>query len=189
MSQSARTRTSDAFRTSPGNVVLFTSDVSARGVDYPGTTLVVQLGLPSSRETYVHRLGRTARAGLEGKGMLLLCEYEEPFLRNQLKGLPIKRVDLGPLPVPADVGWADSVARALKQVPDNEGLTLRAQQCYAAWLGYMKGHTKVTGWTPVELVREANEFAAQLGLLEQPRLQKKTVGKMGLKGVPGLLLE
>ncbi|CAJ0765984.1 24419_t:CDS:2, partial [Entrophospora sp. SA101] len=41
--------------------------VSARGVDYPGVTLVLQIGAPSSREQYIHRLGRTGRAGKEGE--------------------------------------------------------------------------------------------------------------------------
>jgi ATP-dependent RNA helicase MSS116 len=37
--------------------VLFSSDVSARGVDYPNVTHVLQFGLPASREQYIHRLG------------------------------------------------------------------------------------------------------------------------------------
>lgn len=82
MSQPARTRTSDAFRSARANAVLFTSDVSARGVDYPDTTLVIQLGATTDRETYIHRLGRTARAGTRGEGLLLLTEEEAPFLHN-----------------------------------------------------------------------------------------------------------
>jgi ATP-dependent RNA helicase MSS116 len=39
------------------------------------------------------------------------------------------------------------------------------------------------------LVLQANDFAKDVGLVEQPSLQKKTVGKMGLKGVPGLKIE
>ena len=48
--------------------VLLSSDVSARGVDYPDVTLVLQLGSPSSTEQYIHRLGRTGRAGKRGRG-------------------------------------------------------------------------------------------------------------------------
>jgi ATP-dependent RNA helicase MSS116, mitochondrial len=189
MSQSARTRTSDAFRGSDGNVVMFTSDVSARGVDYPGCTLIVQVGLPSSRETYVHRLGRTARAGTSGKGVLLLCDYESEFLRKDLKGLPIELVDLGPMPAPGEVQWADAVSKARISVAKNSDVSLRAEQCYGAWLGYMNGHCKVLNWTKEQLVQEANQFAEQIGLPEAPALMKKTVGKMGLKGVPGLRLQ
>jgi ATP-dependent RNA helicase MSS116 len=62
--------------------VLFTSDVSARGMDYDNVTLVVQFGVASSREQFIHRLGRTARAGKEGRAVLLLSHEEAPFQRR-----------------------------------------------------------------------------------------------------------
>lgn len=54
LAQNQRARISDQFRRSL-KTVLVTSDVSARGVDYPGVGLVIQLGIPTSREQYVHR--------------------------------------------------------------------------------------------------------------------------------------
>ncbi|KAL4204193.1 hypothetical protein AMTRI_Chr01g130910 [Amborella trichopoda] len=87
--QSYRTRVSDEFRKSKG-LILVTSDVSARGVDYPDVTLVIQMGLPSDREQYIHRLGRTGRKGKEGKGLLLLAPWEEYFL-SIIKDLPITK--------------------------------------------------------------------------------------------------
>ena len=68
-SQGHRTKAADAFRESKCGVMM-SSDVSARGLDYPDVTLVVQVGLPSSKEQYIHRLGRTARAGKTGEGLL-----------------------------------------------------------------------------------------------------------------------
>ena len=56
-SQGNRTYTSKLFRQLDKGI-LFTTDVSARGVDYPGVTHVVQFGSAESRETYIHRLGR-----------------------------------------------------------------------------------------------------------------------------------
>eukprot|EP01047_Picozoa_sp_COSAG01_P057515 COSAG01_NODE_6657_length_3560_cov_5.515458_3_plen_121_part_00 len=56
-SQSARTKTSQRFRDAR-QAVLFTSDVSARGMDYPDVSFVMQVGAPSSKEQYVHRTGR-----------------------------------------------------------------------------------------------------------------------------------
>jgi ATP-dependent RNA helicase MSS116 len=61
-SQANRNKASDKFRAAKF-AILFTADVSARGVDYPGATTVIQFGLPDSREQYIHRLGRTRRAG------------------------------------------------------------------------------------------------------------------------------
>jgi ATP-dependent RNA helicase MSS116 len=84
-SQAAREKASAAFRAAP-QAVLLTSDVSARGVDYPDVTLVLQLGQPSSREQYIHRLGRTARAGKAGQGVLLLAPFETQFVARELKG-------------------------------------------------------------------------------------------------------
>ncbi|GFY97426.1 P-loop containing nucleoside triphosphate hydrolases superfamily protein [Actinidia rufa] len=90
--QSYRTRISDEFRKSKG-LILVTSDVSARGVDYPDVTLVIQVGLPADRQQYVHRLGRTGRKGKEGQGILLLAPWEEFFL-SSIKDLPITKASL-----------------------------------------------------------------------------------------------
>jgi len=70
--------------------VLVTSDVSARGVDYPGVTRVIQVGVPKSGEVYVHRVGRTGRAGTEGRGDLVILPFERKFLSTQMKHLPLK---------------------------------------------------------------------------------------------------
>ena len=89
MDQRERTAISRRFRTSKKGI-LFTSDVSARGVDYPDVSHVVQIGACESRETYVHRLGRTGRAGKKGIGVLILPDLEKGFLR-ELQGLQIAR--------------------------------------------------------------------------------------------------
>merc|ERR1719379_724709 len=86
-SQAQRTKIPDQFRTMPQGV-LFSSDVSARGMDYPDVTFVLQIGAPSDKAQYLHRLGRTARAGKEGSGLLLLCDFERFFL-NLLQDLPV----------------------------------------------------------------------------------------------------
>ena len=46
-------------------------------MDYPDVTSVVQVGLPQDKASYVHRLGRTARGGKGGDGVLLLCDFEK----------------------------------------------------------------------------------------------------------------
>ncbi|KAD4982740.1 hypothetical protein E3N88_19411 [Mikania micrantha] len=90
--QSYRTRVSDEFRKSKG-LILVTSDVSARGVDYPDVTLVIQVGLPADKAQYIHRLGRTGRKGKEGQGILLLAPWEQFFL-STIKDLPISKGNL-----------------------------------------------------------------------------------------------
>ncbi len=88
LSQNMRERKSERFRKSTSSI-MFTSDVSARGVDYPGVTLVVQMGAPSNRDSYIHRVGRTGRAGKEGEGILVLSSFEENFMQ-QISDIPIK---------------------------------------------------------------------------------------------------
>ena len=92
--QSSRTKASDIFRRSKrGATILVTSDVSARGVDYPGVTRVIQVGIPSSAEQYVHRVGRTGRTGSNiGRGDLVLLPWETRFVTRELGDVPIKPV-------------------------------------------------------------------------------------------------
>jgi ATP-dependent RNA helicase MSS116 len=92
-SQNARTKASQAFRKDhSGAAILVTSDVSARGIDYPGVTRVIQVGGPKSTEQYVHRIGRTGRAGKGGRADLLLLPFEQDFVRYQLSDMPIKEL-------------------------------------------------------------------------------------------------
>ena len=89
--QSSRTAASNAFRRDrSGAAILVTSDVSARGIDYPDVTRVIQVGSPASTEQYVHRVGRTGRAGKSGRADLLLLPLEQNFVRHQLADVPIK---------------------------------------------------------------------------------------------------
>lgn len=87
----SRTRASNMFRNDKsGACVLVTSDVSARGVDYPGVSRVIQVGIPSSAEQYVHRVGRTGRAGTQGRGDLILLPWERGFVNWQMSEVPLK---------------------------------------------------------------------------------------------------
>ncbi|CAJ2662981.1 unnamed protein product [Trifolium pratense] len=172
--QSYRTRVSDEFRKSKG-LILVTSDVSARGVDYPDVTLVVQVGVPADREQYIHRLGRTGRRGKEGQGILLLAPWEEFFL-STAKDLPI-----GKAPVPlVDPDTKKKVERALSNVEMKN-----KEAAYQAWLGYYNSNKKV-GKDKYRLVELANEFSRCMGLDTPPAISKLVLGKMGLKNVPGL---
>ena len=94
LSMNARTRTSSSFRNDKrGASILITSDVSARGIDYPGVTRVIQVGVPSSADQYVHRVGRTGRkGGVQGRGDLILLPWEQGFLQACLADMPLKPI-------------------------------------------------------------------------------------------------
>ena len=189
MSQSARTRVSTQFR-STRNGVLFSSDVSARGMDYPDVTFVLQVGVPSSREQYVHRVGRSGRAGKAGIGLLLLYDFEDYFVRRDLREIPIQEIT-GP-EHEACTAMNPRVAQTMARVANDRNLNeLRSKtgsQAYAAWLGYYNGLKKYVGGAD-GLVEKAALFAFSMGLPAVPTIPKKTVGKMGLKGVRGLRVE
>ena len=89
LTQFYRTKTSDNFRGSK-RAIMFSSDVAARGMDFPDVSHVIQMGLPKDRDTYIHRVGRTGRAGKEGEGWVLLTPWDETRYRSRLKDLPIK---------------------------------------------------------------------------------------------------
>jgi superfamily II DNA/RNA helicase len=80
-SQNQRERVLSAFR--KGNVrILVATDIAARGIDVDGISHVVNFDLPNIPETYVHRIGRTARAGAAGVAVSLCDAEEAAFLRD-----------------------------------------------------------------------------------------------------------
>lgn len=174
-SQSHRNRVSEEFRNGT-NVIMFTSDVSARGMDYPDVTLVVQVGLPANREQYIHRLGRTARGGKGGEGLLMLADFEKNFLQ-QVSDLPIKTQEME---VAHDFSLA--ISKAVAKLPEK---TITA--AYQAWLGFYNSNLKVLKFNKEDLVRMGNKFAHQVcHTTEPPELHANVVGKMGLRGIPGI---
>ena len=171
-SQAHRTKTADKFRLQD-NQILFSSDVSARGVDYPGVTLIIQVGL-TDKEQYIHRLGRTGRAGKDGEGILLLSSFEAPFL-NELKGVPI-------VSKPPPGGPAPRIEPILAQITTRSDLKQAAEQAYQAWLGFYNSNLKRLRLSKHQLVEMAEEYSRIVGLNEVPALLKRTIGKMGLQG-------
>lgn len=80
-SQSARTRALADFKTGDLRVLVAT-DIAARGIDIDQLPHVVNYELPNVPEDYVHRIGRTGRAGAEGEAVSLVCVDEEGFLAS-----------------------------------------------------------------------------------------------------------
>ncbi len=182
LSQPQRMRASDSFRTK-SNVVMFSSDVSARGLDYPDVTFVLQL-CSTDKAPYIHRLGRTARGGKEGSGMLMLYPFEEKSMLQELDGLPLQRKTMSDIGMTSDV--KTECQRMLQTVEANDELKRSAEQAYQALLGVYNTKVKSFGWTKADLVRYMNEYARSCGLKSVPALNEKMVLTMGLRGTPGL---
>jgi len=95
-SQPQRERALQAFR--KGQVrVLVATDIAARGIDISGVSHVFNFELPNVAEQYVHRIGRTARAGKSGVALAFCAPDERDYLRDIEK---LTKVRLGEVPLP-----------------------------------------------------------------------------------------
>ena len=81
-SQAARQRALDGFKSNAIRVLVAT-DIAARGIDVDGVTHVINFELPNEPESYVHRIGRTARAGADG----MAVSFCDPAERDHLRGI------------------------------------------------------------------------------------------------------
>jgi ATP-dependent RNA helicase RhlE len=80
-SQNQREKALEGFRTG-ATPILIATDIAARGIDVDGITHVINFDLPNIPESYVHRIGRTARAGAEGVAISFCDQEERAFLRD-----------------------------------------------------------------------------------------------------------
>jgi ATP-dependent RNA helicase RhlE len=99
-SQNARQRALDDFKSDRTHVLVAT-DIASRGIDVEGISYVMNYDLPDEPETYVHRIGRTGRAGATGRAVTL-CDHDE---RRTLKA--IERLIRKTLQVETDIPLAD----------------------------------------------------------------------------------
>ena len=95
-SQAQRLKALAAFKSGDCRILIAT-DIAARGIDIDGITHVINFEMPNVPEQYVHRIGRTARAGKDGVSVSLVAEDELYYLREVEK---ITRIEVEVLPAP-----------------------------------------------------------------------------------------
>lgn len=123
MVQARRTETLQAFR--DGQVkLLVCSDVAARGLDISAVSHVFNYDVPMSPDDYVHRIGRTGRAGMQGRAWMLATKEDEKYLSNieRLIKKPVPVVEMKGEERPARTADAprEEVQRPVKKVEDVE---------------------------------------------------------------------
>ncbi|OQW44871.1 MAG: heavy metal transporter [Nitrospira sp. HN-bin3] len=101
MNQGQRDRVMQAFKAGQTELLVAT-DVAARGLDIPQVSHVINYDLPSSAEVYVHRIGRTGRAGREGVAITILDPREQRLLRT-IEQHTKAQVSVLPVPSVADL--------------------------------------------------------------------------------------
>jgi ATP-dependent RNA helicase RhlE len=121
-SQNARQKALSNFKS--GQIrVLVATDIAARGIDVDNLTHVINFEIPNIPETYVHRIGRTGRAGASGIALSFCDEEELNYLKdiNKLTGQAIPIIDEHPYPMSPALIAKGSPKVALKQKPHFKG--------------------------------------------------------------------
>ncbi|KAF9278965.1 hypothetical protein BGZ68_008215 [Mortierella alpina] len=198
--QRERTLTSRNFRKIKTPAVLFTSDVSARGVDYPGVGLVIQVGAPLSLDHYIHRIGRTGRGDSNkkgknrnvnktqqgeqddhGRGVLILGELDEGFIEHQLKPSPLRDA------VKQDHQYDDWQSVMLGESLDR-GFTKAlskvdeklAKSAYTAFLGYnLTVGPRIGNTDRRKILESADRYIEAFGVEERPAVSTSFLERMG----------
>ena len=124
--QEKRIRILEKFRAGSEKVIIAT-DVAARGIHVDNVSLVINYDLPERSEDYIHRIGRTGRAGHRGQAISFLCEYGSyylPAIEELLKvrfhsELPAEEMLVLPAPDPNAV---------LPKLPDGRGRSRRPRR-------------------------------------------------------------
>ncbi len=117
LDQSQRTRTLNAFR-DHSLKFLVASDVAARGLDIPAVSHIFNYDVPTHSEDYIHRIGRTGRAGLTGKAIMICSSSDEKLLAaiERLTGKTIPETELSSAPEPEAVEKPKPARRAKPEV-------------------------------------------------------------------------
>lgn len=193
LAQAQRTRESEGFRRSESGI-LISSDVTARGMDFPNVSHVIQVGLPKNSDDYVHRIGRTGRAGKSGEGWLILNDDERREIDSKMRnsGIDLKEAELvtGSLDMTRGAQVPGHIAKLLKFV--EMGVTSVPYNVksatYMALLGVLQqqnpGRPKQA---QVDLMNDLAKYG--WGLKEPPAVSARLISKIGFGRTTGLKVE
>jgi ATP-dependent RNA helicase DDX10/DBP4 len=151
--------------------VMIATDIAARGLDFKGIDWVIQFDAPENVDTYIHRVGRTARYHSEGHAILFLCPSEMPFLeRLDKRKIPIERMKVNPSKTQT---IQQSLQATLIKEPELKYLAQRALRSYLRSVHIMNDKE-------VFDVSKLNteELAYSHGLMQIPNLKFGNVKKV-----------
>lgn len=149
--------------------VIFTTDVAARGLDFPEVNWVIQMDCPTSLETYIHRVGRTARFYQGGKGLLFLYPSELAIIQKladakvKIKPIQIKESEL--------INIRPDLVDILSKFSDVKHLAIKA---YSTYLRSVKRHNDGEVFNFNEIIKQKDEFSRSFGLLGTPVITIKS---------------
>ncbi|XP_021385071.3 putative ATP-dependent RNA helicase DDX10 [Lonchura striata] len=145
--------------------VLFATDIAARGLDFPAVNWVIQFDCPEDANTYIHRVGRTARYKEGGEALLVLLPSEEKGMVEQLaqRKVPISEIKINPEKL------TDIQKRLQAFLAQDQELKEKAQRCFVSYLRsvYLMKNKEVFDVFKLPLA----EYALSLGLAMAPRVR------------------
>ncbi|XP_052444312.1 probable ATP-dependent RNA helicase DDX10 [Carassius gibelio] len=159
------------------SAVLFATDIAARGLDFPAVNWVLQFDCPEDGNTYIHRVGRTARYKEGGEALLVLLPSEEKGMIAQLqeKKVPINKIKVNPEKL---VCVQQKLEAFLAQEKEQKE---RAQRCFVSYLRsvYLMKNKDVFDVFQLKLP----EYAMSLGLAVAPRVRFLSKAQQQKSGV------
>ncbi|KAJ6481779.1 ATP-dependent RNA helicase dbp-4 [Mycena sanguinolenta] len=151
--------------TQAAHAVLFATDVAARGLDFPRVDWVLQVDAPEDAETYVHRVGRTARYESKGKALMFLMPSEEEGMKDALarKGVEVQKIK-------AKMSKVQPIENQLQNLcfQDPE-IKYLGQRAFVSYLRSIHLHKDKSIFKLAEL--PAERFAESLGLPGAPKIK------------------
>ncbi|PWY89831.1 RNA helicase [Aspergillus heteromorphus CBS 117.55] len=147
------------------HAVLFATDVAARGLDFPAVDWVIQLDCPEDADTYIHRVGRTARYERDGRAVLFLDPSEE---KGMLKALEQKKVQVERINVKANKQQSvkDQLQNMCFKDPELKYLGQKAFISYVKSI-YVQKDKEIFNIKELKL----EDLAASFGLPGAPRIK------------------
>ena len=147
------------------SAVLLCTDIAARGLDFPAVDWVVQLDCPEDANTYIHRVGRTARYEKDGKALLFLLPSEEEGMLEQLetKKIPIQNIRVNPKKT---LSIQKKLEQFCAQDPEVKHWAQRSFICYLRSV-HLQANKRVFDLRSLP----TDEYAQSLGLAQAPRIR------------------
>ena len=187
LTQHERTRAAEGFRRAESGILL-SSDVTARGMDFPNVTHVIQIGLPPSEEQYVHRIGRTARGDKTGEGWIFITNLETRELRQKLHNMPLETdntLETAKVDMKQDAQLPEDAATTLTQIGTAVKLVPRI----------LKGGSYLAGFGIFQWFRDKQKLVDALndrakygwGMETPPSIPPSVVSRLRLQQIQGLI--
>ncbi|KAF1743891.1 LOW QUALITY PROTEIN: hypothetical protein MXB_5566, partial [Myxobolus squamalis] len=146
------------------NCVLLATDLASRGLDFPDVDWVIQGDCSSDVQTYIHRVGRTARFNNTGNSLLVLLPSELEFLKLlQTENIPIEHIYVKP---DRKINIVEKLSSFCAKEIENK---MFAQQCFVSYLKsvYLQKHKHIFDIHKLPILK----FSRSLGLISAPELR------------------